>query len=254
MLPFTKHNTTTQPKKKRTLDWRPRTAEELSRRKNRRVISQHLKRIGKIAGRELSLDHNGVCCFTFRKFVVCVEVPEDNSSICLFYSKVCHLGVFDNHQEVQRFVDIYNHRQATSSQEMTDLSTGSESTCPALDPHAVGTRLAVKDDEEVNLCFSFPIQGLSSYEDTAAKLESYVKKAVSANFSLERAKSTPLLLPEPATKLPEDAPPSPGGSSVTRRMRFWSTDSQTSVSNMSQCGIFSLFSSSNNHCQSESHP
>ena len=221
-------------------DWRPRTPEEIVRQKNRKVINQHLKRIGKVAGHDLSLDHNGTCCVSFKKFVLVCEVPESNSSVCVFHSKVCHLGPFDNLEEIHKFVTLYNHRQASISQDLTDASSASECTCPAVDPHTRGTRLAVRDEEEVSLCLTFPIQGLS-FEDTAAKMEFFIKSAVAVNRKLEKAKSLPLRIPEP-TILQEDAPPSPGGSAIARRVRFWSSDSQTSVSTMSQCSIFSLFS------------
>jgi hypothetical protein len=231
--------------KNRSLYWRPRTAEEIARQKNRKVISQHLKRIGKAAGRDLSLDDNGSCCFTFRKFVVCASVPEDTSSVCVFYSKICHLGPFDNREEVEKYVNVYNHRQSSHSfQQLSDVSSASDNSCYCWDPNHAGTHLQIKDDEEVNLCLSFPIQGLS-FEDTATKLEFFVKTAVATNRKLEKAKSTPLKIIREPTILEEDAPPSPGSGRGKGRMRFWSTDSQTSVSNMSQSRIFSLFSSTN---------
>jgi hypothetical protein len=214
--------------------WRPRTADEIARKKHRRVISQHLKRIGKSAGRELSLDEYGVCCFTFKKFVVVVEVPEDNSSICVFYSKVCHVRPEDNGDEVLRVIDLFNERQVSAAGggflELADSSTSSESTVAAADPLHGTTRLCMRDEEEVNLCFEVPIQGLS-FEDTATHLERFIKTAVLANRKLYTAKTLPRPLP-----LPVEEP------ALCHRPRLWSLDSQPSVSDMSQRKVFSLFS------------
>ena len=219
--------------RRRPLNWRPRTADEIVRKKNRKIVSQHLKKIGKAARRELSLDEDGVCVFSFKKFVVVVEVPEDRSNIVLFYAKVCHLSPGDNREEVQHFLNIYNHRQQGSSTELGDNSSTSEGTCPSLDP--TGSRLHLgMNEEEVNLCLSVPIKGLS-FQDTADNLEQFVKTAVAANRKLGKIKSIPGTPPQP---------PSPGltaeGSPQTRK-RVWSLDSQGSVSNMSQCSLFNLF-------------
>lgn len=220
-----------------SLLWRPRTADEIARKKHRRVISQHLKRIGKSAGRELSLDQYGVCCFTFKKFVVVVEVPEDNSSICVFYSKVCHVRPVDNSDEVRRVIDLFNERQARTSGsgfiELAESCSSSESTAAVADPLHGTTRLCMTNEEEVNLCFEVPIPGLS-VEDTAAHLERFIKTAVLANRKLHISKTLPT--PQP---LPVEVPLSP---SSGHRPRIWSVDSQTSVSDMSQRRIFSLFS------------
>ena len=219
--------------KRRPLNWRPRTADEIVRKKNRKFVSQHLKKIGKAAHRELSLDEDGVCVFSFKKFVVVVEVPEDRSSIVLFYAKVSHLSPGDNKEEVQKFLNIFNQRQQGSSTELGENSSTSEGTCPSLDPTGSRMHLGMNEDE-VNLCLSVPIRGLS-FQDTADHLEQFVKTAVTANRKLGKIKSIP---GSPSQ------PPSPGltteGSPQTRR-RVWSMDSQESVSNMSQCSLFNLF-------------
>ena len=228
----------------RLIDWRPRTTEEIARKKNRRLVGQHLKRIGKAAGRELSLDPNdGMCCFSFKKFILVVEVPEENSDVCLLYAKVCHMGRRDNREEVENFLDLYNHRQQ-SSVELQDASTStdgySERTCPCTDPSMPqqGLRLWLKE-EDVNLCLTIPIPGLS-FQDTADHLEHFIKTAVAANKKLQRLKKTPLPPPRHVSYADEDSfeVEAPCG-----RSRLWSVDSQTSVSNMSQCSLFNLFRS-----------
>ncbi|CAB9528058.1 expressed unknown protein [Seminavis robusta] len=221
-----------------SLSWRPRTQEEMARKKHRRVISQHLKKIGKGAGRELSLDHNGVCCFTFKKFVVVLEVPEENSDVCLVYSKVCHVLPEENIAEVKRIIEVFNERQqrGSSNNDIPDSSSISESTdsiSEAADPLQATTMLAMKDEEEVNLIFSVPIQGLS-FQDTADHLERFIKTAVLANRKLHKAK----ILPIP---MPQQEPLDESSSFRGRRPRMWSVESQTSISDLSQGGLFSLF-------------
>ena len=224
---------TTLTSRRRPLNWRPRTADEIVRKKNRKIVSQHLKKIGKAAQRELFLDDDGVCVFSFKKFVVVVEVPEDRSNIVLFYAKVCQLSPGDNREEVQKFLDIYNHRQQGSSTELGDASSTSEGTCPCVDPAGSCMRLDMKEDE-VNLCLSVPIRGLS-FQDTADNLEQFVKTAVAANRKLGKIKSIPGSPPQPS---------SPGLASEARtqpRKRMGSLDSHGSISNMSQCSLFNLF-------------
>ena len=237
----TRHSGSPKSSKRRTLNWRPRTAEEIVRKRNRKIVSQHLKKIGKAAGREMSLDEDAVCVFSFKKFVVVVEVPEDSSSIVLFHAKVCHMSPGDNREEAQKFLDAYNHRQLGSGAEVVDASSASDGTCPCVDPLGSRLRLSMAD-EEVNLCISVPIQGLS-FEDMADTLEQFVKTAVAANRKLSKIKSIPTA-PKPSLELlPEEAPQAPAGSQP-RRARMWSVDSQCSISNMSQCSLFNLFGSS----------
>ena len=217
--------------------WRPRTAEEIARKRNRKAVNQHLKKIGKSAGRELTLDQDGVCCFSYKKFVMVVEVPEDNSSMLLFYTKVCQLGPGDHLEEVQKFRDLFNVRQSSlSSTSLQEESSESACPCyfstPATEP--CGTKLSVKD-EEVNLCFSVPIHGLS-FEDTAAHLERFMKTAVAVNRKLQQIKCTPRSALEPKATAKEAGLPPP---SPMNRLRLWSADSATSERSI----LSSLFTS-----------
>lgn len=204
--------------------WRPRTAEEITLTKNRKIVNQHLKKIGRAASRDLSLDEDGRCCFSFKKFVVVIAVPEHDSSICYFYTKVCHLSPLDNEEEVFRFQTIFNQRQFDS-----------------------GAKLSTKG-EEVNLCLSVPIHGLT-FDDMAAHLEYFLMKmAVSVNRKLQQVKSVPLPLPIQKSKqlleeAEKDAKSDPSSSpSVSRRLRMWSMSDFSANSHSSSQGGSSIFS------------
>lgn len=231
--------------KRRALSWLPtRNTQVTSRKKNRKTVNQFLHRVGK----GLSLDDKGVCYFSFKKFVVCVEVPEDDSRICVLYSLVCSLEELDNRPEVEKVVHCYNAQHSShlssSSKELTndlDLSSTSESTVASIDPldHNLGIRLGMQPGgDEVNLCLSFPIKGLK-YEGFADELEFFCRSAVKVNRRLDQARMIPLPLPMLSEEEARPCMLSPCG--VGMRRRLWSMDSQTSTSNMSQCSLFNLF-------------
>jgi len=224
--------------------WRPRTPEEVVRKRHRRVVSEYLKRIGKLSGRDMSLDHDGVCVFTFKKFVIVVEVPEDSSNIVLFRSKISQFNPGDNHEQVSDFIYTYNHRKegcsfdcptdaaaapapAVSSLERTSpcggLCTDHQSSCMRLE----------MEENEVNLVMCAPIQGLS-FQQMADNLEKFIKTSVAANQKLGKLKALPLT----PTELPQQVP--------GKHRYQWSCDSsQCSIRDMSQGSIFNLFKSSN---------
>lgn len=218
--------------------WRPRTGEEIARKRNRKVINQYLKRIGKSAGRGLALDTDGCCVFSFKKFVVVVEVPEDNSTMCLFYTKVCHLGPGDNREQVQKVEDSFNNL-STKNQ-----LGGSDKACPcyfSVPNGTCGTKLSTKGDE-VNLCFSVSIQGLS-FHDMASHLERFMKTALAVNHKLTQAKCMKLSLAEPGRS--QGSPHSPSSpSSSMRRLRLWSMDDSVTSDSSERSFFASLFTSS----------
>jgi len=226
--------------KKRTLNWRPRTAEEIGRQKNRKTIGQYLKRIGKASGRDLHLGEDGVCVFSFKKFVVVVEVPEDHSSVVSFQATISQLRPEDNQYEVKMFLNSYNYQQARSNSDLiADFYSASNQTAGIFangDSLGVGMRLVLKD-HEVNLVFSSPIQGLS-FQETADSLEHFLRTAVVASRRLDKVK--PLPVPQPLLHLPEVSD-TETDQTEGRFRRLWSLDSQSSVSDLSQCSVFRLF-------------
>lgn len=144
------------------------TYDEERTRKNRKLINHHLQRVGSPIGKNLSLSAAGVCYFPFQKFIIVVEVPEDNPNVCFLYTCVSQLGKSDNQMEVVKLAMKLNYMQ-------------------------YGTRGATLglDGEEVNLCFSTAISTLSNYCDLKAVLEDFMQTAMEMNKKLEAAKRAP---------------------------------------------------------------
>jgi hypothetical protein len=71
------------------------TLDEERMKKNRKTIDHHLKRMGSTVGKNLSLNAEGVCYFPYQKFIIVVEIPEDNPDVCFIYTMVCRLAESD---------------------------------------------------------------------------------------------------------------------------------------------------------------
>jgi hypothetical protein len=137
-------------------------------KKNRRVVTQYLKRVGADVGKNLSLNAEGVCYFPYnRKFVIVVEVPEDQLDVCFIYTMVCQLGDNDNRMEVMKL-----------AMELNYLQYGTR-----------GATIGLQEDE-VNLCISTPIASLRTYCDLKCVVEDFLQTAVESNLKLENAKRT----------------------------------------------------------------
>jgi hypothetical protein len=114
------------------------------------------------------LNAEGVCYFPYQKFVIVVEVPEDHLDACFIYTMVCQLEGNDNRvDEVLKLAMELNYMQ-------------------------YGTRGATigLEEDEVNLCFSTPIAGLSTFCDFKAAMEDFMQTAVETNLKLDNAKRT----------------------------------------------------------------
>lgn len=137
------------------------------KRKNRKLIDGYLRRISSTVGRDLSLNSDGLCYFPYKKFIVVVEVPADHVDTCFIYTMVCRLAKGDNKVEVMRLAMELNYMQ-------------------------YGTRGATLglEGEEVNLCFSTRISGMSQH-DLCSMLESFMLAAVEVNKKLDVAKLVP---------------------------------------------------------------
>ena len=104
-------------------------------KKNRRAVTQLLKRKGTDVGKSLSLNAEGVCYFPYnQKFVVVVEVPENHLDVCFIYTMVCQLGDNDNRMEVLKLAMELNYMQYGTR----------------------GVTIGLEEDE-VNLCISTPV-------------------------------------------------------------------------------------------------
>jgi hypothetical protein len=142
------------------------TLDEGRLKKNRRVVAHYLKRMGTV-GKHLSLNAEGVCYFPYQKFVIVVEVPEDHFNVCFIYTMVCQLGENDNRTEVMKLAMELNYMQYNTR----------------------GATIGLEEDE-VNLCFSTPIAGLSTYCDLKAVVEDFMQTAAEINLQLDIAKCT----------------------------------------------------------------
>jgi len=142
------------------------TLDEERMKKNRKTIDHHLKRMGSTVGKNLSLNAEGVCYFPYQKFIIVVEIPEDNPDVCFIYTMVCRLAESDNVMGVIKLAMELNYMQ-------------------------FGTRGATLglEGEEVNLCFSTPISALSSYCDLSKVLEDFMQTAVEMNRMLDTVRS-----------------------------------------------------------------
>jgi hypothetical protein len=151
----------------RGVSWKRVTLDEERLKKNRRVVAHYLKRMGTDVGKNLSLNAEGVCYFPYKKFVIVVEVPEDHVDVCFIYTMVCELGGNDNRMEVMKLAMELNYMQSRTR----------------------GATIGLEEDE-VNLCFSTPIAGLSTFCDLKAAMEDFMQTAVETNLKLDKAKRT----------------------------------------------------------------
>jgi hypothetical protein len=143
------------------------TLDEDRLKKNRRVVTQYLKRMGTDVRKNLSLNAEGVCYFPYQKFVIVVEVPEDQLDVCFIYTMVCQLGDNDNRMEVMKLAMELNYMQYGTR----------------------GATIGLQEDE-VNLCISTPIASLRTYCDLKFVVEDFLQTAVETNLKLDNAKRT----------------------------------------------------------------
>jgi hypothetical protein len=144
------------------------TLDEGRLRKNRKLVDHYLKRMGTYVGKNLSLNAEGICYFPYQKFIIVIEVPEDHLDVCFIYTMVCQLAETDNIMEVMKLAMELNYMQ-------------------------YGTRGATigLEGEEVNLCFSTPIAGLSSFCDLKVVVEDFMQTSVEINKKLDSVKRAP---------------------------------------------------------------
>ena len=134
-------------------------------RKNRRTVDHYLRRVGALMRKEVSLNSNGLCYFSFKKFIIVVEVPSDNKSRLFFYTMVCKLAASDNRVAVMKRAMELNYMA-----------------------HATRGATLGLDREEVNLCYSTPIQGLT-FLDFKAAIEAFIVTASEVNEQLDAVKN-----------------------------------------------------------------
>jgi Tir chaperone protein (CesT) family len=145
-------------------------------KKNRRQIDHYLRRIGALMGKDVSLNSEGMSFFSYKKFVVVVEVPADNNQNVYIYTMVCQVLPADDRMAVlQRAMELNFMEYRTR-----------------------GATLGV-DGEEVNLCYSVPIAGLTLASLKTA-MEDFLLTASEANELLDEAKKRTCLPEKPRQK------------------------------------------------------
>lgn len=125
-----------------------------------------MRRIGALMGREVSLNDQGMAFFSYKsKFVIVVEVPEDNNRTMYLYTMVCRAEEHHPHYMavVKRAMELNYMQQGTA-----------------------GATLGL-DGEEVNYCYSCKISGLT-FADLKATMESFLLTAVDINEELDAVK------------------------------------------------------------------
>lgn len=153
---------------------KPRCYRSLSKRlgkddekwkKNKKVIDTFMKKLTPLARKDLSLNADGLAFFAFKKFIVVVEVPADNPEVCFIYTMVCRLSENENQTDVLKIAMKLNYMQG-------------------------GTRGATigLEGEEVNLCYSCHISGLTFCEFKAS-LDDFLLTAIEVNGQLDATKA-----------------------------------------------------------------
>lgn len=135
-------------------------------KKNRRQIDNYLRRLGALMGKEVSLNAEGMSYFSYKKFVVVVEVPMDHNNNVYIYTMVSRVGATDNLAAVLKKAMELNYMEYLTR----------------------GATLGL-DGEEVNLCFSTPISGLP-FCDLKAAMENFLLTTSEVNEQLEAVKKS----------------------------------------------------------------
>jgi Tir chaperone protein (CesT) family len=145
-------------------------------KKNRRVIDNYLRRLGALMGKDVSLNAEGMSFFSYRKFVIVVEVPVENNKNVYIYTMVCRVHDTDNRPSVLQKAMELNYMQYRTR----------------------GSTLGL-DGEEVNLCYSVAISGLA-FGALKAAMEDFLLTATEANIQLDEAKWRPGVSENPIKK------------------------------------------------------
>jgi hypothetical protein len=105
---------------------------------NRRRLEGYLRCVVSLLGKEVSLNENGMCFFRYKKFIVTVEVPQDQCTHMYLYTMVCQLNKKeDNRLVLQKAMEL-NYMQIATN----------------------GSTLGYNGNE-INMCYSTPIRSLT---------------------------------------------------------------------------------------------
>jgi hypothetical protein len=128
---------------------------------NRRRLEGYLRCVVSLLGKEVSLNENGMCFFRYKKFIVTVEVPQDQYTHMYLYTMVCQLNKKgDNRPLLQKAMEL-NYMQIGTN----------------------GSTLGVNVDE-INMCYSTPIRSLT-LDGLKDILVTFMKTAAQINEQLD---------------------------------------------------------------------
>lgn len=128
--------------------------------KNRKIMNSVLKYVGQQVNKELSLCDKGICYFQCNQFMIVIEVPDKSDSVFL-YSMVFGLRRKDDRGAIlEKCMQLNYMKHATR-----------------------GSTLGLNGDE-MNLCFSCPVSGLTR-DSFVEALENFIVTALQVNTELE---------------------------------------------------------------------
>jgi hypothetical protein len=185
---------------RRVDDWVKRRKDEKLKKKNRNLIDDYLQTIGKKGVGELSLDRDGVCCFPFKKFVIVIEVAEENIDVCQFRTTVCPLGHRTNETEVIKTAVALHSNDIGEPIIMRKAKNGDfvRLKVPVHFDSLGRTLVDVKLDG-VHMSCDIPIKGLK-FETMAECLDVFLGTTLELNKQFQIAKMTPTKTVEPESQ------------------------------------------------------
>mmetsp|Transcript_16305 Transcript_16305/g.45204 ORF Transcript_16305/g.45204 Transcript_16305/m.45204 type:complete len:183 (-) Transcript_16305:530-1078(-) len=124
--------------------------------KNRKKINKLLKKIGRTAKQDLSLDARGACNIAFKKFLITVEVPEQDAYMC-------HMNTL--------VFEVLNARHTRNLQYIEQVQI----------PNGISVGM---NGYEVTLSFSTPISKLN-HKQMLNCMETFMQTAMDVNAALE---------------------------------------------------------------------
>lgn len=117
-----------------------------------------------LGGKDLLLNESGVCVVQYKKFIIALEVPDDNAGCFLVSSMVFRIEKGDNRLALMEKAMELNYMQEETR----------------------GACLGLQGDE-INLCFSAPIATLTR-EHLVRYLEDFMQTCAEMNAALEASK------------------------------------------------------------------
>ena len=127
------------------------------------MVNKYLKKFGRKAQLDLSLDTFGYCYIPFKRFLIVLSVPDDGAGLIHFQTMVFDLESAQGISKVHKRVAAAN---------LTELSLGTK-----------GSFLAMNGDE-ISLCLSTKIHGMR-FAEMLSLLEDFMLTAADTNTKLE---------------------------------------------------------------------